>query len=90
MGAHPRSVPLRRGNGRLGLTQDELVFRGILQREWAIPVDWIAGVELRATFRGKWIARQLLHVRFTDPAAPAECHCAWAVPSPARWLAALQ
>ena len=58
-----------RGNGTLTLTPTELRFaRWVPEKEWAIPLASVIGVERGRSHNGKWSGVPVVKVRFADAA----------------------
>ena len=78
-----------RGNGSLALTKRELLFaQWVPNRLVRIPRSSIGEVTTTRSHLGKWIARDLLKVAWTNEVGEADSIALW-VPDLEGWLAAL-
>ncbi|MCP4582946.1 MAG: hypothetical protein GY839_15155 [candidate division Zixibacteria bacterium] len=77
-----------RGNGALVLTETELWFcQAMPEKEISIPVNQIKAIELRRSFLGRSIFRQLLYVEFYHQGRDESI--AWYVNDPEKWKMAI-
>jgi len=77
-----------RGNGALVLTETELWFcQALPEKEITISVSQIKSIELRRSFLGRSIFRQLLYVEFYHRGRDESI--AWYVNDPEKWKMAI-